>query len=166
MEPNKWRSSQSSQGNYVTQTLGYDKFLEMWPLFLESFDSLIAPKGANMTNLTVDELFKTLLHLAVYPENGFLGCLYNKNGGFLGYVAAISTSIAFRPSALQMFAIYSNEKCPSTPKELIYELKEWARKHGFSKLHATMFRKSGTARNFFKFKLGMKENGFNFEVEL
>ncbi|HEY6018597.1 MAG TPA: hypothetical protein VIY48_01500, partial [Candidatus Paceibacterota bacterium] len=103
MEPNKWRSSQSQQGNFVVKIQDYDELIEVWPFILEGYPQLVAADGANMTDLTKEELFKTCLELAVRPEKGFLGVLVNKKGLPLGYIAAHDTTIAYRPRELTVF---------------------------------------------------------------
>lgn len=166
MELNRWKSNTSTQGNYFRVITSYEEFLSVWDFLLEGFDQLVDAKGANMQDLTVQELFKTMLELAVYPNKGLLGILFNKKDVPLGYIAAYDTTIAFRPRELSIFGIYSNGKCPSTSKELMFELRNWARKQEFKSLRARMYKRSGAAMRFFVHILKLRHTGMVFECDL
>lgn len=161
---NKWKSNTSSQGNQFVKIEGFRPFVDNWEFFLSGFSDQV--ERANMHDLTVDELFKSLLELAVYTTKGFIGILSNKNFVPLGYIAAHDTSISFRPPELTVFLLYSNGKCPSTEKELMYELKKWARERDFVTIRARTFKTSGSAVRFFTNTLRMKQVGVVFQAEL
>lgn len=166
MAPNKWKSSSGSQANQILRIGSYQDALSWWPFFLEGMDNLTDPKGANMSFLTPDLLFKTLLELAVYPDRGFAGVLVNKNSVPLGFILAHDSTTSFRPRELTLFAIFTNHKCPSTTRELMYELKNWGRREGFQSLRATMPKRSGAAVRFFTRVLGLAHTGMSFSVDL
>jgi hypothetical protein len=163
-QENKWRSNISTQGNSLERVEGYTRFLELWPFFLEGHEQQV--ETARMPGLTTDELFKSLLEIAVIKDRGFLGVLFNKKGFPLGYVAAHDTTIGFRPKEMSVYVIYTTKKCPSTTRELVYELKQWARTENFVKLNARMFKRSGAAVHFFTNTLRMRLSGMVFEQAL
>lgn len=166
MALNKWRSKSGSQANVVLRLETYQEFLDWWPFFLGGHKVLTAPEGANMTDLTTQEFFKTLIELVVYPERGFVAILQNKRSCPLGFIIAHDTTSNFRPKELTMFAIYTNNKCPTTTRELMFELKQWAREQGFQTLRASMFKRSGAALRFYNRVLGLHHTGMSFSTSL
>lgn len=164
-ELNQWRSS-STHGNRVVKIEDYDSFLTYWPFFLRGHEQLTKPNGANMADLTVQELFKTLLELSVYPERGFLALLVNKRGLPLGYLAAHDTTIAFRPKELTVFAIYTNDACPVTTRELMFELKQWAKGQDYKVVKAIAYKASGASLRFFNLVLQLRKTGLVWSVKL
>ena len=166
MAQNKWRSNSSVQGNSLHRIGTYDEFMAVWPHMLEGYEDLIAKSGANMSDLTIEEMFKTILELSVYPERGFVGVLENKRGLPLGYLVAANTTLAFRPKELTLFVIWSNQKCPSTTRELMYELKGWATSQGFKSIKGRMYKRSGAGMRFISHVLGMRLTGMLYEVVL
>ena len=132
----------------------------------DGYEILFRKDGANMEDLTQDELLKTFLELSVYEDKGFLALLTNKKNVMLGYIAAHTVKNGFRPPALQIFCVYSSEKCPTTVQELVHELKEWAYNHGYKKLLARSYKKSGASYYMFTKMMRMKWVGMVYEHNL
>lgn len=150
----------------------YNEFIANWKFLLEGLEKVRQACPENIPDVTNDEYFKTLLTLATQPELGKILILTNCDGKPLGFIVLIDITGMFQRKTLNVYIAYSNNKCHSTMKELVFESETWARKNKFKKVQALSYRAktiihmNGTVRRHFRQALGLNERCVVFEKEL
>ena len=155
-----------ANGNYIQKIDTFDSFQQNWPFLLEGLAVLRSSIGGNMPDMTEDEFFKMLLMMALEPERGIIMMLCSKNGKPLGYIAIHDITNWYAPKRANVYAIYSNSKCPSTLTELAFEGRKWGKEQGFKYVQACSFRFTGAAQRLFERKLGLHQRYIVYESEV
>lgn len=152
--------------NAIYEIKTNQEFKALAPFFSESLDMLKAKSGANLQSLTMEELVRTLILLTLDKRHGTVLVLMNKNSRPLGYVTLENVTKVFREKTVEIGYLFSNQLCPSTLKELVFEARNWARKNGYVKIQFHLHRASGSGIRLVNTVMGMKQKTLVFTDEL
>jgi len=152
--------------NQIIHVNTLEKFHEHWNFLEEGYAVLVNPKAGGFVKLTRKDYQRMLLCAAVDDATGGVLVLASKRGVPLGFVCILNDSNFVHPQRAEMFAVYSNEKCPSTFEELSYEAQRWARRRNYTELTFNIHRITGAARTFVEKKLKLEPNHMQFRISL
>lgn len=125
-----------------------DQLQRWWPFLREGMEYIVKETDWNQN---AEDFFKFLLHVvSVAPDNGAVMVLVSGAGQPYGYTVLVNNTHRFSPKTINVYAIYSNRKCPSTMTELAAESLQWARSRGYKEAQACSYRTNGSAIRFFE----------------
>lgn len=154
-------------GNHTKIITSLEEFLAWWPFLIEGLSVLQDKHAGNNPDITADEFFRHLLHvLSGGVDYGIIMLLLSKNDKPLGYIVVNDNTYLFQTKTAVVYAIYSNNKCPSTVHELVHDATLWGRPRGYKCVQATSYRLNGAALRWFERKLGFRRRCIVFEREV
>lgn len=140
--------------------------LDNWAFFLEGLVELNNPQGAR-GDVHSEAFLKIALTIVDKGlDFGLVAMLTSVNGKPLGFGMAYDNTEPFCQRSAIVYAVYSNKKCPSTTKELLYHAEIWATNNGFKNLHACSRRFSGAGFRLFESIWGFRRVCIVFNKDL
>lgn len=152
------------QPNRLVLVTGVKAVLRWWPFILEGYKSIGVKGGLKMTP---EGYLKIVMHIcSLSPKKGRLAILVSGSGEPYGYVLALDITHKFSPKTVNLFAFYTNKKCPSTLLELSKDTEAWARECGYEVVQACSTRFGGGAIRWFHKNMGFNDKMIVFSRHL
>lgn len=152
------------KGNQVISITSVDQVLRWWKFFEEGLNYF--NKELKWGKSSAD-FFKVLLHVATaHPSLGLVVVLVSEHGDPYGYVIAADNTNAFSHKTANIYAVYTNKKCPSSFMELRVEAEQWARSNEYKEVSAVSYRINGASDRWFKKNLKYTKNFMVYVKEL
>lgn len=138
--------------------------LEVWPFLLEGYQEL---RKLHETRRGVSEgsFFKLLLSILSMPEGaGCIAVVESLKGNHAGYMIAMDNSDEFRETGrtLLIYYVYHKGAFGTNTRIALLEIEKWAKKHGYSEIHACSSRITGAAMRLFEKRWGFKRDLISF----
>lgn len=97
------------------------------------------------------DYYKVILNvIAGYEDDGIVMVLVSGTGQPYGYIVAINNSNAYSKRTVNVYAVFTNRKCPSAFAELSAETAQWAKSKNYEEVQACSPRVSGASIRWFK----------------
>lgn len=136
------------KANRIIQVSTVSQLVRWWDFFKEGLKFLNSDQKWRKSN---EEFLEALLYIVSQgEENSFIGVLVSFAGQPYGFVVVTNNTTRFSKRSCNIFALYSNSKCPSTITELAAEVYQWARTHGYEEAQACSHRVNGSAIRWFQ----------------
>lgn len=104
---------------------------------------------------SASDFFKFLLHVVhLPPKDGFVSVLVSGAGTPYGYIIVVNNTNLFSKRTMHVYALYTNNQCPSASVELIAEARQWGVANKYEEVQACSYRFGGAAIRLFTRKLG------------
>lgn len=116
---------------------------------------------------TDEDYLKMLMFVLTAGDDcGGIFILVSGGGQPYGYLVCIENTAPFCPRSVNIYAIHTNNKCPSTVAELSAEAQQWAISKGFKEVYACSYRMSGAAIYWFEKKMKFRRKYMVFSKKL
>lgn len=129
-----------------------DRLLRWWSFFKEGLLFLNTDQRWGKTNEKFCEELMSIV--ASGDENGFVAVLVSGAGQPYGFIVVTNNTTRFSDEkSCVVYAIFTNQNCPSTVAELSAEAFQWAKTHDYKLAQACSKRVNGAAIRWFQKKM-------------
>lgn len=125
-----------------------DQLIRWWKFLREGLDCINRETGWSKQ---AEDFLKFLMHVVdLSPDHGVILVLVSGAGIPYGYAVVVDNTNRSSQKTVNIYAVYTNKKCPSTLTELSAEAFQWAKSRGFREAQACSYRVTGASDRFFK----------------